>query len=293
MARSCRCEAMTQAMRTDPRFMELGLATRGLFLLLVDLIGRHGDGQRLPLCAAFGSARRIALWFGVSETELETEARALSGAGLLIMETDAWSLPDSVGGYSFRRAAQARINGNQGGRPRKAPGPAADRRQRHMPLVRTIEGGLDMDRKTEAARVPTTSSTGNTVRTEVASTARETDFVGLGAQVAEIIGLDPARGAHSFGQVRNWLDMGASPDMILDVAYQVAHRKSRPRVIQFGYLTHAIRDAIEADRQVNPSPAPAEVVNAGDERFLAAMREWSDNGRLGIPPRRADFRDAA
>jgi hypothetical protein len=244
-----------------------------------------------------GSARDIALMVTMPETEVETHIETLFETGLLIRRDEGViSLPTMP--EVSRRAASARENGGIGGRPRR--GETADQarerrlRQRELPLMSSLEGGVG---KTHETQPETRAENPPRVRAATASSFASEEskqaaggFGELGEEIAEMAGLDPARGTYSFGPVKEWLTAGATAELIREVVERIASRASYRAPTSLGYFTKAVREELalrgSSGRQQPPPDPERQAIcaeyNRGMERYIA-------NGCLGIAPTAPSF----
>ena len=244
MARRCACERLLAFWESDPRFALAGVAASAIWLRLVRAVQQLGDGSVFRMGSASVSVGDIAMVIRTQETETEPALNRLLELGLLAREADgAWSIPWLAEGAA--RTNAARHNGLRGGRPRKGETPeqAMARRQGHLPLP--IEGGRETDAKpnAESSRASIESSSLSSPPPSQSLDARE--LVALVEELAEIAGMDPARGGYNGAAVRGWLARGATPELLRDVVRRVRAR-SQAAIGTFAYFNRAVEEAVAA-----------------------------------------------
>jgi hypothetical protein len=259
MARRCLCARLLAAVETDPRLRTLPLAARMLFLLVAEAAARSPVPGLLP----FRETARVSLLVSASETETETQLETLRREGLIRDEGQGIGVPLLLDVPA--RADAARRNGAAGGRPRKGESAEAarERRQREMLLPLPAAPGAAAP---GAAGKPTETQAGkpapiiiSTISTATASeegegSAREAPaWVSLGAELAALAGLDPARGGYDFRPVQGWLAAGHAPDAIRAavqrVAAQPGYAASRVWTLKF------FDQAVQRERFIPAAPA--------------------------------------
>lgn len=303
MARKSACERDLETVEREPRFMKVSLAARMLFILLMRLARDHGDGSSLHfgsrLGFKFGSLNAVASWLRIAETEFETELRNLAETGLLDITEDSISVCAELGAYD-RRAAAARKNGKNGGRPRKN---ALAQGQGWMPLP--LKGGLDgaPPRETQETEIVTHEETqlgsGEDVGTTTSISERESSstgeppWVSLGRELAAILHLDPA-GRHNFRIVKSWLEAGASAQWLRDVFIEVMNRKNPPPVPSFSYLGKVISQRLGKISAQPMEPIFARAITAEQKARAQELDQihnrWKNEGFVApFPPKRAEW----
>lgn len=270
MSRRCACSRLLAALRDDPRLVTLPLAVRMLFLLLAEAAGRAPEPGVLP----FADPRRVALLVSCAPTEAESGMETLETEGLIRREGAGLAVP--LVQEAATRSEVARRNGSSGGRPRKGETREQYLARRQGEMILPIAGGAaGKPGETEDAKpadsppvvvgkrdLPSPSTT-------PPADARVPEWVSLGAEVAEIAGLDGARGGYDFRPVQAWLNEGIAPAAILAaVRGVVAGRSYEARKVRtLLYFGDAVRR--EADRAGPPPPAP--LTQAERESEAAAM----------------------
>lgn len=276
MARRCACERLLAFWEGDPRFALAGVAASAIWLRLVRAVQQLGDGSVFRMGSASVSVGDIATVIRTQETETEPALNRLLELGLLAREADgAWSIPWLAEGAA--RTNAARSNGLRGGRPRKGETPeeAMRRRQGHLPLP--IEGGRETDAKpkAESSRASTESSSSSSPPPSPQSLDARA-LVALVEELAEIAGMDPARGGYNGSAVRAWLARGATPELLREVVRRVRSRSSAA-IAGFAYFNRAVEEAIAAAAE-----APVSVAASIEESAWA--RALEDHMALGGNP---------
>lgn len=278
MPRRCLCTLLRQRIATDARLATLPMAAKWLWLSLAERAAETPDGQ-VPVGSAFGFFAGIAMLIQVAEPEVETHWETLAARGLVRRDGDVVIVPDlpAHGG----RAAVSRSNGGLGGRPRKGETPEAARLRRMQgAMLLPVPGGATQTQGTQAETqepgATSSSSIGESLVTHGAGKPEtRVPHAGLGAQVAEIAGLDPIRQRFDYQPVKAWLAAGYSATLILATVREVVdHRSYDPaKVRTLAYFTPAIARAAE-----DAAPAPA----AGPHRTpcpkAAAIKAWIASG---------------
>lgn len=290
MARKCDCSLILEAFETDPRLACLPLAVRALWLVLVRRMQQLGESV-LVFGSEIPNPAEIAMMIPMAETELETHLAPLLARGLLVRRDDG-ALESPLLAARQKRAETARINGLKGGRPRKDGAPTA---QRTMPLP--IAGGRaqasgETQEKPGARPVGSPAKLSSALSEEAeaeASSAREAVTPELvqrvGHAAAEAARLDPARGAFTFGVVRQWLEAGADEALILaTIGAVMARGNASPRGL--GYFGPAVADALAARPAAVDVPVPAGGWAESAEEFLARNEAWQASGCRGEAPTR-------
>jgi hypothetical protein len=267
MARRCTCARLIAAVEGDPRLRTLPLAVRMLFLLVAEAAARSPVAGLLP----FGETRRVSLLVSAPETDVETGLETLIAEGLLRRQDGGLGVPILLDVPP--RAEVARRNGAAGGRPRKGETAEAARERRQGALLLPLAGKPS---ETQAGNLaPTTTDSSQSVS---GGDARAPDWVSVGMQVAEIAGLDPARGGYDFQPVQAWMAEGASAERILAAVRGVASRPSysAAKVRSLRYFDRAVEaerasPSWAASARVEDSAADAAIVAAAEAR-VAAIR---------------------
>jgi hypothetical protein len=231
----------------------------------------------------FGFLISVSLAVSCAETELEPALGALERRGLVERTSDGEGLRIPDAEPAAARSEAARINGLRGGRPRRGETPEAARERRQGNLMLPMAGGAGETQETETEPNGESSRTAAkpiAIEAKQAAVREAEEWVSLGREIADAIGLDPARGHHSALPVKGWMEAGASAELIRRVVQaRVASAKERIRSI--GYFRDAVMEAMQ--RESAPEPAPV----SGYEQ---ACREWQRNGAQGAPPSLAAWR---
>lgn len=244
------------------------MATRMVWLLLMQLIDECGTDGILHLGTHIENLNTIAIGFHMRETDLETQLDYLVRRQFLVRpQPDCLALPTML--TLSAKAAAARQNGLKGGRPRKgAPAPPDQ-----TTLLLPVRGGLDTvaeeghaetqaetqaSRASAGARARTTTTTTQVrdsesgsggsgtplrarektqtgvpasrqaIHAELHGTAPAPDIVRFAAEVGAVLGLTTNEAARSCAHVAWWLKQGYSREEVLAVAQRVAGRPNRP-----------------------------------------------------------------
>lgn len=281
MARRCLCSRLMDAIRSDPRLATLPLSIRMLFLLLGEAAAR----APVPGVVPFAEPRRVSLLVSCTETEAETGLETLETEGLIRREGGGIAVP--LVQEAADRASVARRNGSNGGRPRKGETREAylARRQAAMPLP--LPGGAaEKPTETEPAKPPASAvlvveKNNTSLSTPTPGDARAPEWVSLGIEVAELAGLDGARGGFDFRPVQAWLAEGVAPETIRAAVRGVAAWSGYDAraVSSLGYFAKAVRR--EHAKGAPPAPrsraereeeaAVVARVQAGIEAHLASL----------------------
>lgn len=244
MARSCLSSRLLARVQADMGFQALPLVVQAIWfrLMTASLAAPVPGFLRFFPSVSKGVSRAVS----ISETETETHLETLAALGLIEVSADGMevSMPGAREAASRREAAKT--NGNRGGRPRKGE-TAADayaRRQGHLALP--IQGGAAAAGETQETELkpalessrarPTTLNSTSESHSPVQSEplAREEPALdiaavtALGEELAEIVGMDPARGGHDHSAIRGWM------------------RAASKRGIGQAEMSHALREMVTA-----------------------------------------------
>jgi len=265
MARRCACADILSLLDLAS-VRALPLATRAV---LVDVL-RQIAASPVPGVLRFlrPVTESVAAWLSISETEAETELTKLVELGFVVVGEDGKSLTSPRIKAASDRSEINRINGMKGGRPLKARVPG----QREIMLP--IEGGKTEITETGAASVSPPSSS---LEDQASEKEEARAWVSLGQDLAQVIGLDPAKGFVDCRPVQAWLAMGLEEAQIRAVVAEVAARGKR--ITGLAYFTPAMRDLAHEVRASAPKAPPAHVA-----AFHAAFDRWLANGRKGPAP---------
>ncbi|MBS7792179.1 hypothetical protein KTR66_19425 [Roseococcus sp. SDR] len=274
MARRCTCSKIIGLLHEDPRLRTLPLAAQALWLHLAHAMLRPGFEGALP----FRDPRRVSLLVSAEVSEVGPLLGLLIAEGLLAEEGESLVAP-------LLREAEARVlaarrNGAKGGRPRRDETPeqaAARRRQGEllMPIAAPRK-----PTETSAAGFPGSSS--SLSKTESNSVSREETWQQLGAELVTIAGLDASRVERR--PVREWLEAGASPELIRHVVRQVSSWAGfkAEKISTLGYFGKAIMRELEAG---SPGASLPPIGEAATD-FELEVQKWKESGYQGPAPQR-------
>lgn len=271
MGRRCACERLLEFWEGDPRFALAGASAAAIWLRLVRVLQRMGDSSVLRFGSVVGSVAEIALAIRTQETELEPAINRLAELGLLTREEDgALSVPWLAEGAA--RASSARSNGLRGGRPRKGETKEDMHARRQGHLALPFSGSSAAVAETQPKPKPESSRASTESKTISLSSqsidARE--LYALTEELAEIAGMDPARGGYNGSDIRMWLTQGATPDLLREVVRTVRHR-SDAVIGTFRYFNKAVAQALAEGRTAAAPGAGQEPSEYGEafEDFIA------------------------
>lgn len=283
MARRCTCSRIIGLLHEDPRLRTLPLAAQALWLHLAHAMLRPGFDGALP----FRDPRRVSLLVSAEVSEVVPLLGLLIAEGLLAEEGESLVAP-------LLREAEARVlaarrNGAKGGRPRRDETAEQAARRRQGELLMPIEAPRKPP-ETSAAGFPRTTTTSSSLsERESKSVAREETLQHqLGAEVAQIAGLDASR--LDPRPVSEWLEAGASPELVRHVVGQVSRRPGYEagKVTSLRYFSAAILRELELSElepvTQAPSLPPLGEVATDFERKVQA---WKESGYQGPAPQRA------
>lgn len=277
MARRCFCALIVHMLDNDPRLVALQPLARFLWQELARKA--EGYGGRIPVT----ETRELSLMVRFEKPDVETHLETLLERGLIEREDGALVFPFLRDAASARTARSERtrseIGRDRGGRPMKGETAEQARlRRAQAALILPISGGLPETQKTqqETSRASDSDSASDNL---ISSDAREPIHL-FGARCAEVVGLDPARGAYTFQDVVGWRRMGLSDAEILEtletVTARAASRGAKPG--SFRYYQRAMDEALAS------RPAPAAPTSSWAIRQNAAVEAWQEAGRIGPPP---------
>lgn len=292
MARKCLCDTLLDSEFVRHRLLLVPAAARWIWLSLAKAMSVSDDPGVLRFGCGLGLSSLVSRLVSVSETEAETELENLIAVGLLVRRgQDEIALPEVAPARS-RRAEAARINGLKGGRPPKRQ---QDDAQRSMTMV--LPGG----RPDAQAGNPTASRSVSPVSTttvdvsDISSSHQKptaappkptdgqpADIDAIGREAAEAAGLDHAAGQHTWGIVGQWLALGATRELILEVIEE--RRPAARQVWSLRYFDRAVREAADQARR---TPAPSAMSQAEREarrRWNDDVNTWQDGHRRGAMP---------
>jgi hypothetical protein len=250
-----------------------------------------GEGGRLrfPVSVSEALSRLLA----IAEPDVETALASLALAGFLDVDGDGRTLwmPGAREGQA--RSAAARVNGVNGGRPKKGETPEQARARRaQQSLMLPLPGGHEAQRETQGTETEPTGESScarvsATAESAKASAASWPEIQALGEELADIAGIDGARHPFTFKPVQDWLAQGAEPDLQRQVIRRVVERPSydRSTVKGLGYFGPAMREALERGERVAPHTSGNAAGPAAAPRAdLAAYAAWARGGMHGPMP---------
>ncbi|WP_419900706.1 hypothetical protein [Roseomonas sp. USHLN139] len=286
MSRPSPYQRLLVSLAADASFRVLPPMVRLLMHELVAFFAAAPEPGRLRFLGSVPAS--VSHLVSLNETEVETGLETLAALGLIEHETAANTLWLRGARAGCARAEAARINGSKGGRPRKNPLPVPGQTALMLP----IQGGAVETQETEAkpGRESSRAVVLTTSRREEGSTARElAAWVALGQQVADIAGLDPARGGYDFSPVRGWLTKGASPELIVRTVQQVARRPdfATKKIRTLTYFDGAIDRAIKAPRPAVVDQAEETCARMAEDNYQALLTAWAQNPKGPRPTRAA------
>lgn len=275
MPRSCICQRLLARAASDAAFRLLPDSARLLWFEIVAMASAAPVPGRLRfLHSVPASVARLATR---PETEIATQLRDLAALGLVDLDEDGVTLwlPGARDGQA--KAEAARRNGLRGGAPRKGETKEAYRERRQREMLFALPAGAaekpDETQAPEAARPATTtvvvkSETGPVGQSSPSPARAMPDWVSLGAKVAELAGLDGARGGFDFRPVQAWLAEGATPDQVRAAVRAVVARASYSpqRVKSLKYFDGAVAQA-----RAVAAPAARIVVHRDTPEELARL----------------------
>jgi hypothetical protein len=287
MSRRCNCRALGEMLH-DARLRLVPLSARGLFAGLLTVMMETQETGVFKFGNRIGTGADIAAVLGLKpddETQVETQIETLLEIGLLRrLESGALALPESA--MEAGRGTAARQNGGLGGRPRR--GETADQaraRRAQGTLLMPVTGGLQnpetqQETQNQTGGPETPRAHAGFAKQEEAkqAAAGETDFVQLGAELAELAGMDNARGSFTFGIVKTWLSRGVTPDLLRDLIGRRCERPGYQAPRSLGYFDALVSEALAA------APVPPAIVTPTNMAAVAAYKAWKADGAIGYPP---------
>ena len=255
-----------------------------LFLLVAEAATRGPVFGVVP----FAETKRVSLLVSAEETEVETQMETLMREGL-IRSGDAGGLVVPMLLDAPPRSEAARRNGAAGGRPRKGETPEAARARRQRELLLMLPGGRDVETQETQAPKPapetgfsTTTTYSQVVQSVGSGASAETPaWVSLGEELAELVGMDGARGGYDYRPVQAWLQAGRSAETIRAAVTRVVSRPGfrREAVRSFGYFAQAV-----AEQPVSLGGPRVEPMSREEEdRRMAAIQAQIDARIAGRP----------
>jgi hypothetical protein len=281
-----------EALRRDPRLRLVPLAARALWLLLADALAQMPEPGVFRLGLRVGSVREVSLLVSAEETEIETHLETLLETGLVTREADgALSVPLPATGS--RRTVAAQGNGRLGGRPRRGETAEQARlRRAQTSLMMPISGGVAETQETHGETHLAGAAAAAREEKESKQPREETQVSldALGAELAEIAGLDPVRGTYDYRPVMDWRGQGISDALLRQVVAEVAARPGYRPPQTLGYFRRPVADAVAAGRM---AARPLATTRPEITAYLAAVEAWERGGRDGRAPVHPDHRSAA
>lgn len=289
MSRRCTCSRLLAALHADPRLRTLPLAARALWLLLAEAMLQGEAPGVLP----FGSLARVSLLVSAPETDIETHLETLLAEGLLTRTPDG-GLACPLLVQAAARTAAARANGAAGGRPRKGETPEQARARRAqgallLPVPGRAAETQETKPETRAAETPTTTESSISESSSPPPLPVRA-WAAVGSQVAMRAGLDPVRQRFDYAPVREWMEAGASAELILAAVEECVARPSyvAGRVHSLRYFDRAVRERLQAaSGQTSPAAPAGYVPPPPSDDYTLAIRRWREDGMQGPPPRRS------
>jgi hypothetical protein len=227
------------------------------------------------------------------ETETETHVETLLETGLLVREADG-ALAVPLPASTSRRSVAAQGNGRLGGRPRRGETAEQARlRRAQTSLMMPISGGGAETQETHGETSLAGAKAAAAIEIESKQQQQETqqaDIGELGAELAEIAGLDPVRGTYDFRPVMDWRGQGIGDALLRQVVAEVAARPGYRVPQTLGYFRRPVADAVAAGRTV---ARPLATTRPEITAYLAAVEAWERGGRDGRAPVHPDHRSAA
>lgn len=284
MARSCACDRWLSRAAADLGFLALPPAAQLLFFrLLAAAAGAEDRGHlRFPDRVSASVSRLL----NRPETDVETDLAALADLGWITLDDDGRGVWMAGAKAASARAEAAQINGLRGGRPRRGESKEAARERRQAEMLFGMQGGAAETQETKPEPKPESSRVAAMASSmeESSSKPRENPvWVSLGMELAEMAGLDPAKGGHNLLPVKGWIDAGADPDVVREVIRRCVARPSYKPVRSLQWFHQPVMEA------VRKAAAPEPTEPSGYE---AVLREWQRNGMQGSPPSLAEWRAA-
>jgi hypothetical protein len=282
MARSCACDRWLTRAAADMGFRALPALARLLWfdILAAATVATEKGHLRFPCSVSDAVSRLVSR----SETDVESDIAALVELGWLDLDADGRGVALPGVQAAAARVEAARHNGLRGGRPRKGDTPESYRERRQGTLMLPIQGGPAETQGTETEPNPESSRTAAkpiAIEAKQAAVREGDDWVSLGREIAETIGLDPAKGHHSALPVKGWMDAGASADLIREVVRTKVAKAASP-IRTIAYFRDAVMEAL-----ARPAPSLGTGGRTDDERAIEA---WQRNGCQGMPMTGAQWR---
>lgn len=286
MASRCLCSRIEALLMGLPMFRTAPAGARWLMFQLAQLLATPAYGGAIP----FQDAERVSLLVSMSVSETETYLEKLLETGLLV-RTEAGGLACPAMEGLLARTSRAAENGRKGGRPRRGETAqeAWQRRQGHLALP--IAGGRpEAGPENPGKPKPESSRASDQILQRESSHLDARELVGLVEELAQIAGMDPARGGYNGAPVRGWLARGATPALLRDVVATVAGRAASP-IGSFAYFNRAVEEAL-AEGVASPAALRAREADCDDDGHTPYTRALERAHRTGqpVPPREEFYR---
>lgn len=262
MSSRCLCARLEALLMDLPLFRVAPAGAKWLMFALVKELAKPASAGAIP----FSDAGRVSLLVSVSVSEVETYLAILLETGLLVQDAGGALTCPALEGL-LARTSRAAENGRKGGRPRRGESAEEAMRRRQGHLMLPVEGKPTKP-TAESSRAALTTSESNPSISQ--SDARE--LYALTARLAQLAGMDPARGGYNGAAIRGWLAKGATPELLEEVVERVAGRSRNP-ITSFQYFAKAVDEAMEAARPATPAETQSSPwANALDAHILAGGR---------------------
>lgn len=288
MSRRCACKGLMEIARRDPRLKLVPSAARWLWLMLADQLADAAEPGVFRFGVFLGVAREISALLAMPETEVETHLETLLQLGLLARAADGALIVPALAEQSARRGVGGRRRKGETAEEYQARQRRMREGQRQLPLMQDLGGGKTPETPAETRAPPGQPAKLAEASAEERPADAAADLVKLGDRLAELAGLDAARGTFSYACVRGWLALpGATAERILAVVRPITERGDFPRISHLGYFSRAVREAAESwgAPAVAAPPSPEAERRAREARaYNAEMQKWQDNGCWGPQP---------
>jgi hypothetical protein len=292
MARANLFKQLLQRVAADPNLQDPERwRERRLVQEIITFAAASPEEGRLVILGSVTAwvSRRFPDGEPISETQAETQLKTLETLSLIEVDHEAGCIWLGAARTSAGRVEAARTNGNKGGRPlkgeskeeyraRKERERAEQQRQGH--LMMPIAGGRAETQETqgkpsgESSRAVTTTTTFESLSGSGGNTAREVSALGsLGEELAAAAHLDADRRLDP-APVEEWLQRGATPELLKRVVATLASRKTYhpSRVCSWRFFADAVEQAlavpVAAARPVPtvvPAPSAPQPINPACE----------------------------
>lgn len=262
MSSRCLCARLEALLMGLPLFRVAPAGAKWLMFALVKELAKPANAGAIP----FSDAGRVSLLVSVSVSEVETYLAILLETGLLVQDAGGALTCPALEGL-LARTSRAAENGRKGGRPRRGESAEEAMRRRQGHLMLPVEAKPTKP-TAESSRAALTTLESNPSISQ--SDARE--LYALTARLAQLAGMDPARGGYNGAPIRGWLAKGATPELLEEVVERVAGRSRNP-ITSFQYFARAVDEAMEAARPATPAETQSSPwADALDAHILAGGR---------------------